>query len=579
MALLGFLGQSLWVPQPRLALDVLAILAAAALAVLGLRRFPAATIPGYLLAGALIGPHALGLVGYGEQSQSAWQFATVLLLFTIGLQLDPAGVRGGVVPTLAVGFAGTLAFVLTGWPVAWLLGIPAPGALAVVMALAMSSTAVVLRLLEQRRELHRLHGRICFGASLAQDLMVLGVMPLIPLLAIWAGGTARLMLPDVGTVLLRIGAIAGIVVLGRLVFPRMLTAAAWSPEVLLVVSAAVALGAAVATASLGFSPELGAFLAGFLLAGTPFRYQLAGQLVPLRDLFLAVFFTALGLELDPVVVLEGWGVVLIGTLALLGIKGGVLALMAWAAGVSAPVALTVGAALFQAGEFSLVLLAQARHQGAVYPDHAALATAVVVLSLVLTPAVMWWGRRLANALRTVPPAPWARRHVDDLASGPDDAPPREEPRPVTRAIVAGFGPVGRAVADALERQDVHVTVIELNPRTVSRQQALGRAIVYGDASNRGVLERAGLAQADAVILTMPDEDAVMRACRLIRLARPDIFIAARVNTLARALEARQLGADHALAEELAMAQVMAVDLLSWLVRRRETVTVPSSSPP
>lgn len=561
-----------------MAVDILALLSAAALVALLLRPFKSVTIPGYLLAGALIGPHAFRVVQNADQTQAVWQFATVLLMFTIGLHLDLAGVRGGLLPTILTGFVSTaISFALVSAAL-MAAGLEPPAAMAIGMAVSLSSTAVVLRILEQRRELHRPHGRLAFGVLLVQDLLVLAMMALVPILAAWGrapdvpAGTTPQAFSGLAGFGVSIGGVVALIVLGRIAFPRLLRVAAWSGETLLVVSAAMALGAAVATAALGFSPELGAFLAGFLLAATPFRYQLAGQLVPLRDLLMAVFFTALGLSLPLEIILHGWWIVAAGVaiLALAKVLG--IGLAAWAAGASAPVAAYAAVCMFQAGEFSLVLLVQQTDAGILSPEQSAYATAVVVVSLMLTPAAMSWGRTLAVVLRSLPPVPWARASVlrevlmeasPAAATGDTSG---AAPLPGL-AIIAGFGPVGRAVADTLERQSVRTTLIELNPRTVEKQHRLGRVIVYGDASNREVLERAGIEHAEAIILTMPDEEAVLRACRLIRLMRPDIFIAARVNALSKGLQAMQLGADHTVVEEMATAEAMAREVVTKLRQR------------
>jgi CPA2 family monovalent cation:H+ antiporter-2 len=200
---------------------------------------------------------------------------------------------------------------------------------------------------------------------------------------------------------------------------------------------------------------------------------------------------------------------------------------------------------------------------------------VVVLTMVATPGLFELAQRAARKLVRVRPAPWVKTSVH---RGDPTAPPGEggAASPATAAaghigtaIIAGFGPVGRAVADVLERQGVKVTVIELNPKTVERQYGLGRAIVYGDVANPEVMERAGLSRADAVILTVPDEEAVLRACRFVRLQRPDVFIAARVNALSKALQAMQLGADHTVVEEMATAEAMAAQVLMKLKQRAE----------
>jgi hypothetical protein len=349
-----------------------------------------------------------------------------------------------------------------------------------------------------------------------------------------------------------------------------------SGEALLVVSATIALAAAMLAAALGFSPELGAFLAGFMLASTPFRYQVAGQLVPLRDLFLAVFFTAIGMSLPVADVAQYWWIILIALAAILILKSLIISLTSWAAGASAAVAAYAGLSLAQTSEFSLVIVNEARDRGILTELQAGSCIALVVLSMVLTPTLFWLARHAAFKTVTLRPAPWVRSSAlrgevfvdpepaEDAAEPTDSA---EPPRRRHRAIIAGFGPVGRAVADTLERRGLRITIIELNPRTVERQYALGRAIVYGDVSNPEVLDRAGVSTADAVILTIPDEEAVLRACRFIRTHRHNIFIAARVNALSKGLQAMQLGADHAVVEELATAEAMAAQVLLKLQQR------------
>jgi CPA2 family monovalent cation:H+ antiporter-2 len=505
-------------------------------------------------------------------------------MFTIGLHLDIGGLRGGLVSIALVTVISTALVVLVGWPVGMALGLSSPGAIGVAMAIAISSTAVVLRVMEEKRELHLVQGRTTLGILVLQDMVALLAMAMIPLLALWAQAGAagpNTAIPKTSELVQRaslaVGGIAALIILGRLALPRLLRAAAFSQEVLLVVSAAVALASAVATAALKFSPELGAFLAGFLLASTPFRYQLAGMLAPLRDLFLAIFFTAIGLNLSWHTLVGGWWIVILGVLATVVVKSVLTAGTAWAAGASGPVAVFVGFAMAQGGEFSLVLLSQSKSAGLLSANQANLAIACVVLSLIATPNLMDLGRALMPWARKWPPAWWisksmlrdATAHPKlDQESGTDDGTGKTGgPELGCLAIIAGFGPVGRAVADNLEKRGVIVTVIELNPRTVEKQHALGRSIVYGDASNPEVLHRAGLDRAEAIVLTMPDEEAVLRACRVVRQNKPDIFIAARLNVLSKALQAMQQGADHTVVEELATAEAMAGQVILKLEQR------------
>lgn len=564
-----------------LAVDLLAILSAAGLVALLARKINLATIPCYLIAGALIGPHALGAAGTGEGGASSISsLATVMLMFTIGLHLDIGSLRGGLVSIALVTVISSLLCILVGWPLGMLFGMSAPASIAVAMALTISSTAVVLRVMEQKRELHLVQGRTTLAILVLQDMVALLLMATLPLLALWGRSGQGVTGPSISTMSMlkdagiAIGGIAALVIVGRLALPRLLKAAAFSQEVLLVVSAAVALASAVATAALKFSPELGAFLAGFLLASTPFRYQLAGMLAPLRDLFLAIFFTAIGLDLSWHTMLSGWWIVLLGVILTVGVKSVVTSATAWAAGASGPVAVFLGLSLAQGGEFSLVLLAQGKAAGILNENQSALAITCVVLSLIVTPNLMDLGRKLMPHARKFPPAWWIRKSMlrdatahPQVAAEPGEPDGTAGPALGSLAIVAGFGPVGRAVADNLEKRGVIVTIIELNPRTVEKQHALGRSIVYGDASNPEVLEKAGLQRAEAVVLTMPDEEAVLRACRVVRQTKHDVFIAARLNVLSKALQAMQQGADHTVVEELATAEAMAGQVILKLEKR------------
>lgn len=574
----------------RLAIDLLAILATAGLVAVVARRLNLPVIPLYLVAGAVIGPHALGLAGTGEGGAlPLTSLATVLLMFTVGLHLDISALRGGLLSIALVTAVTTAGVSVALWPIGVALGMHPASALAVGMALSLTSTAVILRMLEQRREMHTTGGRLAVGVTIMHDLAALVILAAVPLLAAWAkagadGGNLDLRF---GERLLSAGRMVGAIVLFilamRLVLPYVMRSAARSAEAMLVVSAAMALLAAVVTASLGFSPELGAFLAGFLLAGTPFRYQISGQLAPLRDLFMAVFFMAIGLGLPLRDLIPLWWVLPLAAGAMIVVKVLVTALSAWAMGASPRVAVFAGFALGQGSEFSFVVLGVALAAGAISPAESGAATGVVVLSLVAAPWLFSLGAAAMGRVRGLPVAPWIARSAlreagaaavasDERPQLPDGSVAQAEAEVAGAAvgrlaIVAGFGPVGRAVADNLEKRGVVVTVIELNPRTVERQNRLGRAVVYGDASNLEVLERAGLSRASAVVLTMPDEEAVIRASSVIRAARPDVFVAARLNVLSRGLQAMSMGADHVVVEELATAEAMAAQVLLKLEQR------------
>ncbi|MDX9911858.1 MAG: cation:proton antiporter [Phycisphaerales bacterium] len=570
-----------------LARDLLIVLLAASIVAMMLHRLRVAVAPGYLIAGAIIGPYAAGLVSDPDSVESISSIATILLMFLIGLHLDLSSLRGGMVRTLLIGVVSSVVTTAIFVPLGMLFHLDLASSLTVAMGLSMSSTALVLKLLQARREMNQLRGRIAFGVLIVQDVLAIVALAVIPVLAAWRGSSsARMLAQEPGQAAMEptinvlaqaalvLGVLALMIVLGRVLLPRLLREAAResSGELLLVLSAAIALGAAGAMTAVGVSAELGAFLAGFLLAGTPFRYQLSGKLAPLRDLFMAAFFTAVGMKLDVGASLQLWWVVGLASVLLIVVKTLGISVSAWALGIPAAPAVSSGLVLAQAGEFSLVVLAAGATAGLVSDVAMTVLVAASINSLVFTPLLAEAGRWADRALCNAPMPPWIRSATPlahpSPSTTPSDAPELEQP-PSFDVVIAGYGPVGRAAADALEREGARITVIELNARTVQKQATLGRRIVFGDAANDSVLESAGIEHADALVLAVPDEQSVIRACQAARALAPDLFIAVRTNSLSMGMRALQVGADHAVVEEMATAVAMAREVTQKVRERRE----------
>lgn len=565
----------------RFAIDLLFILTAAALVAQIFKRLRLATIPGFLVAGFLAGP-VFGLVQGGESVAQISQLATVILMFTIGLHLDPSSLRRGMAPILFLGAASTIASIVFLWPVGLLLGGGAATGLVIAMALSMSSTAIILRILQERREVDRIHGRMAIGISIVQDLLAVVILAAIPSIAMMGGMSA----PSEGVAADSINALptwiraltticfaaVGVAVLfvaGRYILPRVLqeVARGSSAELVLIVAAAVAIGSAIGAHAIGFSPEMGAFLAGFVLASSPFKHHLAGQLSPLRDLFMAIFFTAIGLQLDRGAIADGWPVILAGAALIIVVKAGVITLSAWAFGASASAAVLTGVYLAQAGEFSLVVLGGGKAANAVDAEALATTVAAVIVSLIVSPLLVEPAHRLARAAAGMRSAPWISRSALRERSPVEADPAATVQQHMRHVIIAGYGPVGRTLAERFVKLKVDVTVIELNPKTVKRQSSLGRSMVYGDVTNPEVLENAGVREAEAIILSIPDEDSAMKACPVIRTLNPTIFIAARANYLSRAMLLQDAGADHVIVEEMATAQAMEKEVMARIQSR------------
>jgi CPA2 family monovalent cation:H+ antiporter-2 len=384
-----------------------------------------------------------------------------------------------------------------------------------------------------------------------------------------------------------------LILVGKWVLPRLLAEAARgrSMEIMLVISTAAAIAAAGVTAWLGFSPEMGAFLAGLLLSSTQFRHQLSGQVGPLRDLFIAVFFTTVGMKLDPHALADGWWVVLLGTGLLFVFKSTILSASAWACGAAASTGIAAGFALAHAGEFSLVLLDTASSGGVFSKEIGATLTAIVALSLMLIPVQITLGQRLSVRFANVPPPPWVKRpkfvdrlrhrlHMDrhDHAAADPHAKDHDVDDTLTHrhVILAGYGLVGRVVAEQLDKIGVSYTIVEMNPKTVERQAKFKKDSVYGDISNPEVLEHAGIHDADAVIITIPDEEAVLRACAVARKMAPKVFIAVRTSFFSKAMLATEAGADLVTVEEWATAQQMAAEVAKHLGREAPKAVAPKA---
>ncbi len=547
--------------------DLVVILASAAVVAILMQRMRLAAIPAYLIAGAVIGPRALGLIPSPEGLGAISHLAIILLLFGIGLELHLSVLKHQLARMIAVGFGSCLLSIVVGWPIAIWFGLGPPAALAVSMALALSSTALVLRIIADRRELGRMRGRLALSILVIQDMIVLGMLAAVPALAAWAGSDVTLaadpnvqLAGDGGTLrfvveaILRVGGVAVLIVLGRVILPRVLRESfrGRSLEVMTLAGVAAALLAAVVAQGIGFSLEMGAFLAGFMLAGTPFRHQLGGQIGPLRDIFIAVFFTTLGMKLDPSILAEWWWVIIAGGALMMVLKSALISGVCWSLGTSASIAIAVGFSLAQAGEFSLIVLDTAHGKGIIDDATTASAIAIVVISLILTPALVELGGRLARAASRIGTAPWVR-------SSPLRDPSDTRLRPSSRGedvILAGYGPIGRFIAEELERAGINYTVIELNPATVQEQSRRGRPVIFGDAGNLQVLESAGIGNAHALVLTIPDEEAVLRTCTVARRRAPGVFIVARTRVVSRRAGLIEVGANSVTVDETSAAAEM-----------------------
>jgi CPA2 family monovalent cation:H+ antiporter-2 len=511
------------------------LLGASVLVLLVCHRLRVPAIVGLLLTGMLIGPSALGLLSDVEVVETSAEIGVVFLLFAIGLEFSLERLQeirrpffvGGPVQAAATTAATAL--------LAIALDVEPRRALFFGFLVALSSTAVVLKLYAQRQELDAPQGKLVLGVLLFQDFLIVPMIVLTPVLAGRAEASAKSIALRFGGGVLAVGAVF---VVARYLMPRLLYHLARTRirELFVLGALAVCLGAAWLTERLGFSLALGAFLAGIVVAESEYSHQVVADVAPFRDVFTSVFFISIGMLLDLQFALAHLPLVLGVTAAVFLVKTLTGAAAARVLGVPARVVALVALGLAQIGEFSFVLLNVGRSQGLVSADQYQTSIATAVLTLLLTPlavaAAPHIGARLPARLGAGPLYPSAPRALE------------------RHVVVVGFGVNGRTLARVLREAAIPYVVIELNGDTVKEAMANGVPIIYGDSTRREILEHAGIGAAEVVVLAISDPQAVRHNIRLARQLNPAVHIIVRSRAVAHVEELQRCGADEVIAEEL-----------------------------
>ncbi len=527
-------------PDPIL-LNAAVYLASAVAAVAVFKTLGLGSILGYLFAGALIGPAGFGLIGESAEVLHIAEFGVVLLLFVIGLELQPGRLWRMRMEIFGLGLAQVL---ITGAIIGdalYLLGFSIGGAALTGLALALSSTAFGVQVMRERGEFGSPYGRRAFSILLLQDLAVVPLLALAAFLAPFGEGDA-----SVESVGISLAAIAGLLLVGRYGLPWLFRAlaAAKADEVFTAAALLVVAAAALAMQSAGLSMAIGAFLAGVMLAETEFRHQLETDIEPFRSLFLGLFFIAVGMSVDWALAAESWPLVLGGAVALFAAKGAVLFGLARVRGSSVMDSLRIASTLGQSGEFAFVLLAIASDSWLIGARDAGLLTATVGVSMALTPmavkGVDLWRDRVER-----------RREAEGLDAVTPGGP--------GAVIVAGFGRTGQVIARILRMRGFDLTLIDNSPQRIKIARELGDKVLFGDGSRLDVLTMAGAAEARAIFLCINDREGAKKAVGRLRERFPDRLILAMTYDRFSDVEMREAGADDVVRETFESAV--------WLARR------------
>jgi CPA2 family monovalent cation:H+ antiporter-2 len=515
----------------------------------------------------LIGPNALGLAADSANVLYLAEFGVVFLMFVIGLEFNLPKLRSmrtlvfglglsQVSLTILAAVAGNaaLAWGLTALGRSW--GLPWESAVALGAALAMSSTAIVVKLMAERLELESEHGRRVMGVLLFQDLAVVPLLVLIPALGRHAELDADGMTQVLGLAALKAAVVLTLLLTGgQWVMRRWLTvvARAKSEELFVLNLLLITLGLAWLTEHAGLSLALGAFVAGMLIAETEFKHQVETDIRPFHDVLLGLFFITIGMKLDWRAVISQWQLVAVLSVLPVLFKFGLVTLLARAFGATTGVALRTGLYLAQAGEFGFVLLALAADNGLLPARLAQPVLASMVLSMLATPFIVMYSDRIVMRLAA---SDWLMQSVALTTIA------KRAIHAEAHVIICGYGRSGQNLARMLDQEHIPYMALDLDPDRVRQAAAAGQSVVFGDAARLQSLMAAGLARATAVVVSYQDTASALRILSLVREHAPAVPVI--VRTLDDAdLEALQAaGATEVVPEAIEGSLMMASHVLA-----------------
>ena len=515
------------------------------------QRLKQSAIIGYLLAGMLMGP----LLFNTQAVEDIAELGVALLLFSIGLEFSFGRLKR--LGRVALG-GGSLQVVITmtAFALGFFLFKPLSQALVLGAIVALSSTAVVLRVLVDRAEIDAVHGRTALGILLLQDL---AVVPLVLMVTIMAHGG------KLGEVILSIArtlaAAGGLVAVYYLLFywlvPKVLITGSFfaNRELMTLLAIIAAAGSTWCAHAVGLSPALGAFLAGMLLGESPFAVQIRSDVGSLRTLFVTLFFTSIGMLMDPIWLLNYGPTAFAAAAVVICVKTAIIYLIVRVLGLNRRYALASGLALSQIGEFSFVLATTAHKSGLLEDGIFALVVTVNILSIFTAPYLVSYALPLADFLLRLLPQRSARRSFEDAPAGDNRHP---------AIIVIGYGPAGQQVSEALLNTGLTPGIIELNPAIIQRTGDTGLQIHIGDATSTDVLVHAGVADARAVIVTVPDPRAARDITAAVRALAPGTHLLVRSRFQRASKDLEEAGATTVVDEENTVGRLLAHEALTSL---------------
>ena len=547
---------------------VLLLLATSVLGVLLFRRMGLPPVLGYLLVGSLIGPHALDLFEASDAAGSLAEFGVVFLMFSIGLEFSLPRLYAMKRTVFGLGGLQVVLSMLVAGGLVLAFGAGGVAALALGGAIAMSSTAVLVKLLADRGAIDSGHGRKVIGVLLFQDIAVVPLLVVIPALS----GSAQEMAGALGLAFIK----ASVVLLLVLFFGQKLmgkwfdiVARGKSSELFMLNVLLIVLALSYVTEIAGLSLALGAFVAGMLISETAYRHHVEEDIKPFRDVLLGLFFVTVGMQLEWSIITERWLVVLLLLLALLVLKGLIVGGLARFFGASAGDSLRVGLWLCAGGEFGFVLLSEAKGLSLIPDDLLQVVLAALVLSMLLAPLIVHFSERLV--MRFVS-SEWLMRSMELTRVAAQSLGTERH------AIICGFGRNGQYLARFLAQESISYVALDLDPDRVHDAAAAGETVVFGDATRKETLLAAGLKRASVLVVTFSSIDAAEKIITTVQELMPELPVVVRTEddshldrlysagaaeVVPEALESSLMLASHAL-------MLLGVPARKVLARIRET---------
>lgn len=519
--------------------DLVVLFGLATIVVVTCHKVRIPPIVGFLFTGVLAGPSTLKLIQDPIAVEGLAEVGVVLLLFSIGLEFSLESLlRLRSILLVGGGLQVALTGILSAGTAAFFFGFSAPKAVFLGGLIALSSTAIVLKLLADKAEMDSPQGRVSLGILIFQDLCVVPLMIGTPILAGKGGDAGSI----IWQVLIALAMVAGSVLGGRFAVPWILgqVVRTRSRETFLLVIILLCLGTAWLSSLAGLSLALGAFIAGLVISQSEYSHQALGEIMPFRDAFSSLFLISIGMLLDVQIFAEPWPL-LLGVAAVIGLK----ALVTWGVtllvGYTFRIAVIAGLSLAQIGEFSFVLAKKGREDGLIEDHVYQVFLAAAVITMVLTPLLKALAPWIADRLSPLVPRSFiTRRNAAEIA-------PLEPHH--DHVILIGYGLTGRTLAQALQRVAIPYVVLEMNPETVKTERRKGEPIFYGDAASPEILEHIGVGRARVLVIAISDPTAVRRTTDLARRLHPALHIIVRTRYLREMGPLLALGADEVVPEE------------------------------